>query len=92
LSRPKTVTHATQISEYPFKPSNPAKRGYNSTISKFPEYKPDPIKIATRKRETIKKESFKPNNTANCIRPTPSISLNKANLNSELTAIAAKLF
>jgi len=90
--RPKSVAPPPMISEYPFKPANPAKKGYNKTISKFPEYKPDPMRIVTRKKEDTKKESFKPNNTADYIRPTPSISLNKANLKSELSAISAKLF
>jgi len=90
--RPKTVAPPPKISEYPFKPANPAKKGYNKTISKFPEYKPDPIKIATRQRIIDKKESFKPNNTATLIRPTPSISLNRSNLKTELSALSAKLF
>jgi len=90
--RPKTVATPPQISEYPFKPSNPSKKGYNKTINKFPEYKPDPIKQATRNREVSKKESFKPNNTATLIRPTPSVSLNRANLKTELSALSAKLF
>jgi hypothetical protein len=37
--------------DVPFKPSNPAKRGYNRTIDKFPEYKEDPLKEVTRKKE-----------------------------------------
>jgi hypothetical protein len=32
-----------------FKPSNPAKKGYNKTIAKFPDYKEDPQKATTRK-------------------------------------------
>jgi hypothetical protein len=32
----------------PFKPSHPAKRGYNKTLDKFPEYKEDPMKEVKR--------------------------------------------
>jgi len=77
--------------EAPFKPSNPSKQGYNKTIAKFPEYKPDPIRMAVRKFEdpSKKKESFKPNDMAYCERPTPSISLNKVNLKNEMSRISA---
>jgi len=90
--RPKTVAPPPKISEYPFKPSNPSKQGYNKTINKFPEYKPDPMRIVTRVKEETKKETYKPNNTATYIRPTPSISLNRTNLKNELSALSTKLF
>jgi len=78
-----------KMHEAPFKPSNPSKEGYNSTIAPFPEYKPDPIKIAVRKFEdpSKKKEAFRPNNTAFCDRPTPSVSLNRINLKNETARI-----
>jgi len=49
------------VHENPFRPSNPGKQGYNRTINKFPEYKPDPIHIAVRKFEdpAKKKEAFR---------------------------------
>ena len=31
--------------DFPFKPSNPPKLGYNKTLDKFPEYKPDPMRF-----------------------------------------------
>lgn len=34
-----------------FKPANPAKKGYNKTLNKFPEYKADPMRVAIRKKE-----------------------------------------
>ena len=37
--------------DVPFKPANPSKKGYNKTLNKFPEYKPDPMKVAMRKKE-----------------------------------------
>jgi len=64
--------------DQPFKPASPSKNALN----KYPEYKSDPIKIALRKVEepAQKKDPFKPTNTAEYVRPTPSISLNKQNL------------
>lgn len=39
--------------ETPFKPPTPARTGYNATITKFPEYKADPMepKLAETKRQ-----------------------------------------
>jgi len=85
---------AKTLHEGPFKPSNPAKAGYNKTIGKFPEYKSDPIKIAVRKvvdPATKKEDPFRPNDRAYCERPTPSISLNKQNLKNEMARISATL-
>ena len=50
-----------KLHENPFRPSNPAKQGYNKTISKFPEYKPDPIRIAVRQivDPANKKDAFR---------------------------------
>jgi len=79
----------SKVHEAPFKPSNPAKTGYNKTLNKFPEYKPDPIKFAVFKGDDpSKKESYKPNNTAFIERPTPSISLNKLNLKQDMIRIS----
>jgi len=91
--QPKPRGALPKLHENPFRPSNPSKVGYNKTISKFPEYKPDPIKIAVRKvvDPASKKDPYKPNNTADFIRPTPSISLNKANLKNEMARISASL-
>jgi hypothetical protein len=89
--QPKPKAAPLMKHEAPFKPSNPPKQGYNKTIDKFPEYKPDPIKQAVRKIEdpSKKKESFKPNDMAYCERPTPSVSLNKINLKNEMSRISA---
>jgi len=86
----KASTPPGKLHENEFKPSNPSKQGYNKTINKFPEYKPDPIKIAVRKIDDgkEKKEAYRPNNTAYCERPTPSVSLNRSNLKKEMTRIS----
>jgi len=84
------VNKGIKVHEAPFRPANPSKMGYNKTISKFPEYKEDPIRQAVRKQEDpSKKEAFRPNNTAFNIRPSPSVSLNRANLRNEMTRISA---
>jgi len=64
--KPREVQRKPPIPK-PFTPSHPAKFGYNSTISKFPEYKPDPLdeklakERAERAAERSKKGIFKPN-------------------------------
>jgi len=86
----KEVVNKGKMHDAPFRPANPSKQGYNKTISKFPEYKEDPIRQAVRKVEdpSMKKDAFRPNNTAFNVRPSPSISLNRANLRNEMTRIA----
>jgi len=90
LPQPKAQTPPGKLHETAFKPSNPSKQGYNKTINKFPEYKPDPLRIAVRKIDDgkEKKEPYRPNNTAFCERPTPSVSLNRSNLKKEMTRIS----
>eukprot|EP00761_Pharyngomonas_kirbyi_P011634 gb/GECH01011660.1/.p1 GENE.gb/GECH01011660.1/~~gb/GECH01011660.1/.p1 ORF type:complete len:292 (+),score=88.15 gb/GECH01011660.1/:1-876(+) len=43
----------------PFKPSSPPKHGYNSTFTKFPEYKEDP-EDARKKKEREERKKSKP--------------------------------
>lgn len=46
----------------PFRYPNPAKKGFNKTINKFPTYKEDPLRIVTRKAPldpALKKDPFK---------------------------------
>lgn len=92
-AKPKMRTTLPNLHEAAFRPANPAKHGYNKTISKFPEYKPDPIRVAVRQivDPANKKEAFRPNNTADFERPTPSISLNKQNLKNEMARISQSL-
>jgi len=88
-TNPKARTPEGKLHENPFKPSNPPKEGYNKTINKFPDYKPDPIRVAVRKPEDpTKKDPYRPNNTAFDERPTPSISLNAINLKNEMSRIS----
>ncbi len=44
----------------PFRPCNPSKRGYNKTINKFPEYKPNPMRVLQRKKP-VEGEEDRPN-------------------------------
>lgn len=89
----KSVSPRAKLHENPFRPSNPAKVGYNKTLAKFPEYKPDPIKVAVRKiaNPADKKDVYKLNNPEIRERPTPSISLNRQNLKNEMARISATL-
>jgi hypothetical protein len=89
-ANPQMRATLPKLHENAFRPSNPAKHGYNKTISKFPEYKPDPIRIAVRQivDPSAKKDAFRPNSTADYERPTPSISLNKQNLKNEMARIS----
>lgn len=91
--KPKPPKTLPKLHEMPFKPSNPPKVGYNKTLDKFPEYKPDPIRVAVRQivDPSKKQDAFRPNNTADYVRPTPSISLNKQNLKNEMARISASL-
>jgi len=89
----KPLSPSAKLHENPFRPSHPAKVGYNKTLQKFPEYKPDPIRIAVRKipNPAEKKEPFKLNAPVIDERPTPSISLNPQNLKNEMARISAAL-
>jgi len=89
----RPTTTPSKLHEAEFKPSHPAKSGYNKTLAKFPEYKPDPIKIAVRKIENPaeKREPFRLNAPISEERPTPSISLNRQNLKNEMARISATL-
>jgi len=89
----KSVSPRAKLHENPFRPSHPAKVGYNKTLAKFPDYKPDPIKVAVRKiaNPADKKDAFKLNNPHDGSRPTPSISLNTQNLKNEMARISAGL-
>jgi len=87
---PKAEENPKKFHDAPFKPASPSKNALN----RFPEYKSDPLKIAVRKVEAPadKKDPFKPTNTADYKRPTPSISLNKTNLKYEMSRISSSLF
>jgi hypothetical protein len=75
----------------PFYPSNPAKKGYNKTIDKFPPYKEDPIKIATRKKKEEGEDERKWRTTyKKKTVPTPSVTTNYRNLKSEFPSVFRK--
>jgi hypothetical protein len=91
-SSPRIEKKELKYHDAPFKPSNPSKEGFNGGFNKFPEYKSDPVHIAIRKVEDKKKDPFKPTNTAEYVRPTPSVSLNKINLKNEMIRNSSSLF
>ena len=70
--------------DIPFKPSNPPKRGYNKTLDKFPEYKEDPLRVVTRRKESVddNKARWKPTHNQKTV-PTPSVATQYKNLKSE---------
>jgi len=51
--------------ETEFKPSSPAKKGWNGTIGPYPPYKGDPLKPLTRINLTKTKDPFKYNHSLN---------------------------
>ena len=71
----------------PFKPSNPAKIGYNKCLGKFPEYIEDPKKPIERKMEEEEdKAKFKPTHNSKS-RPTPSVQTNMRNLKASFPSV-----
>ena len=78
--------------DVPFKPSNPAKRGYNRTLDKFPEYVEDPLKPVLRKKgDKTDEEKAKWRATYNKKAiPTPSVTTNYRNLKSEFPSVFRK--
>jgi hypothetical protein len=87
------ISPRSKLHENPFRPTHPAKVGYNKTLGKFPAYKADPLRVAVRKiaNPAEKKDAFKLNGPAIGERPTPSISLNRQNLKNEMARISSTL-
>jgi hypothetical protein len=44
--------------EKPFRPTGPAKKGYNRTINKFPDYQEDPLEVRLKEEREEKKVSM----------------------------------
>jgi len=78
--------------DVPFKPANPAKKGYNRTIDKFPEYKEDPLRVVKRKQpaEDAEKGKWKSTHRVKTM-PTPSVTTNYRNLKSEFPSVFRRL-
>lgn len=78
--------------DFPFKPSNPPKKGYNKTINKFPDYKEDPMKAVQRKHKQEGEDDriWRPNYYKKTV-PTPSITTNYKNLKTEFPTIFRRL-
>ncbi|KAL4450247.1 hypothetical protein ABPG74_008953 [Tetrahymena malaccensis] len=73
----------------PFKPSNPTKSGLDGFISKYPEYKPDPIRQPVRQDHQKQKDSFKINSPTILTRPTPSITIHPVNIRKEIANMSS---
>jgi Domain of unknown function (DUF4586) len=72
-----------------FKPASPSKKGYNKTIAKFPEYKEDPLKAVTRKKEVEgapEEKIWKPTHNKKTI-PMPSVTTMHRNLKSDFPSV-----
>ncbi|EGR34901.1 hypothetical protein IMG5_001300 [Ichthyophthirius multifiliis] len=97
--RPQTNIKFNIINhDAPFKPSNPNKRvfiyiikkificykGWNGTLSKFPEYKPNGEKQAKRQFMIKEKDPFKPKYCGELTRPTPTISCHPLNIRKDI--------
>ena len=76
----------------PFFPPNPSKRGYNKTISRFPEYKPDPLPEVKRgeKKDGDDEKKWKTSYKKKSV-PTPSVTTNYRNLKSEFPSVFRRL-
>ena len=72
----------------PFRPSNPAKRGYNKSLSPFPTYKEDPLKFVERKPDDDENapKKFKPTHVHKS-RPSPSVQTNMRNLKASFPSV-----
>lgn len=63
----------------PFKPGNPAKQGYNKTLSKFPDYVEEGEQKKKKKKIQIN-YPWRPNSQGTYARPNPCISIIALNL------------
>ncbi len=72
----------------PFKPSNPAKKGYNKTLGKFPDHIADPMKQVTRKQGSVDDEKARWRTTYRLrTKPTPSVVTSFRNLKVEFPSV-----
>ena len=75
--------------DVPFKPSNPPKMGYNKTLDKFPQYKPDPMRVITRKKPVEGEEErpkWRPTYNQRT-KPSTSVVTANRNLRSEFPSV-----
>ena len=91
MPEPKVRTKTPPLMEHDraFKPSNPAKRGYNKSLSPFPKYVEDPVKHVERNREREnedEKPKFKPTHIGKS-RPSPSVQTNMRNLKASFPTV-----
>ena len=77
--------------DMPFKPSHPPKRGYNKTLDKFPEYKPNPMRVVERKHEEDDKAKWKPPKLHKQAIPSASVVTNYRNLKSEFPSVFRRI-
>lgn len=88
----KMTAQPTCEHERAFRPANPAKKGANSTINRFPKYMENPGKQITRVRP-VEGEDPPPRfkmTTNSYSRPTPSIATNMRNMKSSFPSVFRK--
>lgn len=79
-----------ELNAYPheqqFKPSNPPRKGYNATLSLFPEHLPDPIPAPPTRKAPPPEDAppaWRPGHPRQVTNPMPSVQLNHRNLRAE---------
>lgn len=86
---PKEPIKPSYEQEVNWKPGGPCRTGALCTLSKFPEFIPDPVKSIERRRPVEGEEnppSFKSTKRINS-RPTPSVVTNLKNLKSSFPSV-----
>ena len=73
--------------DFPFKPSNPSKKGYNKTLGKFPDHMPEPIKQVMRKTSVGDEKSSWRTTYKFKSKPTPSVVTSFRNLKIEFPSV-----
>ncbi|KAF4665258.1 GTP-binding protein 10 [Perkinsus chesapeaki] len=92
LSKPNV---ARAQHEMPFRPTNPSKKGHQSTMSPFPEHVPE-RPVEARRRPKSEEETgpppWKPNSTSRMpANPMPSVVMNTRNLKASFPSAFARL-
>ena len=94
IKRPARKMTAPNIAEHEraFRPANPAKKGYNKSIGRFPSYIENPPKEITRVRP-VEGDDPPPRfkmTTNSYSRPTPSIATNMRNMKATFPSVFKK--
>ena len=89
--KPPAKREPLMTHDAPFKPSHPPKKGYNNTIDKFPEYKPDPMRVVQRQNKEEEKAKWKPPKTQKTDLAQTSVVTNYKNLKSEFPSVFRRM-